>query len=214
MMCVSSVTYSIRVNGRLVGPIIPKRGLRQGDPLSPYLSIICAEGLSFFIKDAESKGLIHGSRVCRKAPTVSHLFFADDSLLFFRASLVECNQLKKLLELYKRASGQVVNFGKSGIFFSSNIPLILKDAICETLGVWQPLNTGKYLGLPSLIGRRKKEVFGHVKDKLWKYIHQWRAKMLSRGGKEVLIKAVAQSIPSYFMSTFLLPDSLLDELEK
>ena len=84
MMCVTSVRYSVLVNGSEVGPIIPKRGLRQGCPLSPYLFIICAEGLSALLRQAESSGLINSSKVCRGAPSISHLFFADDSFLFLR----------------------------------------------------------------------------------------------------------------------------------
>lgn len=70
------------MNQDLVGLIMPKRGLREGDPLSSYLYIICAEGLSTLIHDAQSKGLLHGVSVCRGAPIVSHLLFADDSFLF------------------------------------------------------------------------------------------------------------------------------------
>ena len=121
MLCVSTVRYNVLVNGREVGPIISKRGLRQGDPLSPYLFILCAEGLSSLIKRAESEGVLHGCRVSRTGPTVSHLLFADNSLFFFRASERECNVMKKLLLQYEEASGQGVNFTKSGIMFSSNV---------------------------------------------------------------------------------------------
>src|SRR3954465_8131853 len=78
MMCVTSVHYSILVNTDRVGPIQPGRGLRQGDPLSPYLFILIAEGLSALIKGAVSRGDIHGVQICREAPSVSHLLFADD----------------------------------------------------------------------------------------------------------------------------------------
>jgi hypothetical protein len=83
MMCVETVDYSVIVNGNIVGPIIPGRGLRQGDPLSPYLFIICAEGLSALIRQAEARGDIHGTKICRNAPIISHLLFADDCFLFF-----------------------------------------------------------------------------------------------------------------------------------
>ena len=89
MLCVSIVRYNVLVNGREVGPIIPKRGLRQGDPLSPYLFILCAKGLSSLIKRAESEGVLHGCRVRRTSPTVSHLFFADDIACFSSEPLRE-----------------------------------------------------------------------------------------------------------------------------
>ena len=86
MMYVTSVRYYVLMNGSEVGPIIPKRGLCQGCPLSPYLFIICAEGLSALHRQAESSGLINGSKVCRGALSISHLLFADDSFLFFKST--------------------------------------------------------------------------------------------------------------------------------
>jgi len=82
LMCITSVEYHVIFNGDRIGPIIPERGLRQGCHLSPYLYIICAEGLSEIIKNHESQGTLHGSRICRTAPSISHLLFADDSFIF------------------------------------------------------------------------------------------------------------------------------------
>lgn len=96
MMCVSTVSYKVCRNGEEVGPIVPSRGLRQGDPLSPYLFIICAEGLSSLIRNRERAGLIHGVKVARSAPTVSHLFFVDDCFLFFKATHNEARIMKSL----------------------------------------------------------------------------------------------------------------------
>lgn len=79
MHCVSTVSYCIKVNGKYSRRIYPQRGLRQGDPLSPYLFIICAEGLSAMLQKAEVEGRIQGIKVCREAPTINHLFFTDDS---------------------------------------------------------------------------------------------------------------------------------------
>ena len=75
MSCVTSVKFWVNSAGGLLGPILPSRGLRQGDPLSPYLFILCAEGLSALIRKKEVEGRIHGCRIARGAPTVSHLFF-------------------------------------------------------------------------------------------------------------------------------------------
>lgn len=82
------------------------------------------------------------------------------------------------------------------------------------LGVSVALEDSKYLGLPSLVGRSKKKVFGFIKDKVWERIQGWKSKPISRAGKLVLIKNVAQSIPSYCMSCFLLPKSLCQEIER
>ncbi|RVX23698.1 putative mitochondrial protein [Vitis vinifera] len=156
ILCVSIVSYSVSVNGELVGPFYPGRELRQGDPLSPYLFIICAEGLSSLIKQAERRGDIHGCRICRGAPRISHLLFVDDSFFFFRADAVESSTMHTIFAKYESNSGQAINFQKSG----------------------------------------------------------WQSKLLSQAGKEILIKAVGQAIPSYCMSTFLLPISLSEELQK
>lgn len=85
IMCVESVDYSVLVNGEHAGPVIPGRGLRQGDPISPYLFNICAEGFSSLIRNAEENDTISGPSICRGAPPMSHLLFVDDCFLFFKA---------------------------------------------------------------------------------------------------------------------------------
>ena len=105
----------------MIGPIIPCKGLRQGDPLSPCLFIICTKSLSFLIRRKERDGLLHGVKIAKGAPIISHLFFADDSFLFFRANINEASLIKQLLVVYGRASGQVVNFNKFSISFSANV---------------------------------------------------------------------------------------------
>nr|KYP39961.1 hypothetical protein KK1_038699 [Cajanus cajan]KYP39965.1 hypothetical protein KK1_038703 [Cajanus cajan] len=101
------------VNGEGVGPISPKRGLRQGDPLSPYLFILCAEGLSSLLRKAEARGELHEATICRGAPQVSHLLFADDCFLFCKATELECTTLRTILQQYESASGQAINLKKS-----------------------------------------------------------------------------------------------------
>lgn len=213
-MCITSVSYTIKVNNNKVGPINAKRGLRQGCPLSPYLFVICAHGLSSLMSKAEARGAIHGARVCRRAPSISHLMFADDCILFFRAEAKESNQIVEILQTFEAASGQVINLSKSGISFSRNVSPASQADISSSLGVCNPLNTGKYLGLPSLIGSKKKAIFAYLKDRLWKKIQGWNGRPISKAGREVLIKSVAQAIPAYCMQVFLLPVSLADELQR
>jgi len=88
-MCVESVGYSILVNGEQVGPIIVGHRLRQGDPISPYLFIICVEGLSTLIRDVESRGELTGTKICRREPSVSPLLFADDYFLFSKQTRIK-----------------------------------------------------------------------------------------------------------------------------
>jgi len=170
-MCVESVDYSMLVNGTQVGPIIPGRGLRQGDPLSPYLFIICAEGLSSVIRDAETRRVLTGTKVCRQAPSVSHLLFADDCFLFFKANEDQAHVMKNILSTYELASGQVISLSKSEIYCSRNFPDDLKANIIDTLGIQVVLGTGKYLGLPSMIGRDRNATFAYIKDRVWQKIN-------------------------------------------
>jgi hypothetical protein len=115
---------------------------------------------------------------------------------------------------YEKASGQAINYSKSEVYFSRNTPTNIKDQISGILGVNEVMGTGRYLGMPSMIGRNKKAMFGYLRDRMWKKIQSWSGKHLSKAGREVLVKAVAQAIPAYCMSTILLPESLGDELEK
>ena len=105
MMCVSTVSYLVLINGEPKGKIVPLRGIRQGDPISPYLFLLCTEGLSAMLKKEESEGHIKGVAICRGALRVSHLLFADDSIIFCRASIAECERVLKVSEDYERDSG-------------------------------------------------------------------------------------------------------------
>lgn len=120
--CVSSVTYSFRINNRIVGKISPIRGLRQGDPLSSFLFVLCVLGISDIINSYADNNMIHIVRVACGSPMITPLFFADDNLVFFKTFKEECNTIKSFLKYYKKASGQLINFDKSVITFSTNTP--------------------------------------------------------------------------------------------
>ena len=116
MQCISSITYSIRINGKSCGCIVPSRSLCQGDPLCPYLFLICAEGLSALIKMFVQRGFMEGVAICHGGPSISHLFFADDSLIFCKTSLEECDALQHVLKVYEESSGQQLNWAKTFIY--------------------------------------------------------------------------------------------------
>ena len=158
-------------------------------------------------------GHIRGVAICRDGPKVSHLFFANDSVLFCRATEAECNKIVEILEVYKRGSGQKINREKTNLFFNSNTPLPLQEQIQQLLGVPTIRQYEKYLGLPALVGRAKKQSFIFLKESVWKKLQEWKVKLLSQAGREVLIKAVIQAILTYTMSCFKLPKGLVRELE-
>lgn len=101
MLCVTTVSYSIGFNGTSVGPIIPKCGLRQGDHLTPYLFLLCVEGLFKSITIAAANRILSGCKLSPSAPAVTHLHFADDIFLFFKATREQSVVVKKLLNTYK-----------------------------------------------------------------------------------------------------------------
>jgi hypothetical protein len=213
-MCVESVDYSVLVNGEKVGLVIPGHGRRQGDPLSPYLFILCAEGLSSLISRVETTGDLTGTAICRGAPRVTHLLFADDCFLFFKACERQAQTMKNILSMYEAASRQSISLPKSEIYYSRNVSHVLKQSITAIMGVQAVLGTGKYLGLPSIIGRNRTTVFAFIKNRVWKKINSWSSKCLSKAGREVMIKSVLQAIPSYVMSIFLLPATIISSIEK
>ncbi|XP_074348430.1 uncharacterized protein LOC141687156 [Apium graveolens] len=133
LKCVSSVNYTITHEAREMGPVVPSRGLRQGDPLSPYLFILCAEGLSVLIRKYESNQLIKGIKICRAAPSISHLFFANDSYLFCNVDDSDALNLMELLQVFQEASGQKVNLMKSLVVYSSNVTRSCRDRVCQIL---------------------------------------------------------------------------------
>jgi hypothetical protein len=116
--------------------------------------------------------------------------------------------------MYEEASGQEINLAKSEVFFSRNLSMAAQEDLSKIMGVRHVLGTGNYLGLPSMIGRKKKEIFAYIKDRIWKRINAWRGRMLSRAGKEVMIKSVLQAIPSYIMSIYIIPSTTITEIER
>ncbi|XP_027155460.1 uncharacterized protein LOC113766368 [Coffea eugenioides] len=184
MACISSVSYSFNLNGQKVGFIKPARGIRQGDPLSPYLFILYTKGFSNLITKAVDRKILTGIKVSKDSPTVSHLFFADDSLLCCKASKKEALKIKNIIQQYGQASGQVVNFEKSAMFFAKNTPIRIRKEVSKVLDNMREAQSGKYLGLPMTIGRAKKQVFGYLKDKINSKLQGWKHKMLSQWGKE------------------------------
>ena len=212
MECITTVSYSILINGEPSQTIYPSRGLRQGDPISPYLFLLVTEGLHGLISKAATSGDIRGISICRNGPRLTHLFFADDGLLFCRASIQECTHIQTLLTTYEEASGHQLNREKTTLFFSKNTDIEIQDSIKVLLGVPKIKQYEKYLGLPSFVGKHKKASLAYIKDRIWSKLQGWKEKLLSRAGREVLLKAVIQAIPAYFMSCFKLPNTLCQEI--
>jgi hypothetical protein len=125
------------------------------------LFLICAEGLSSLLLHEEEVGGIDGLRVCRNAPSVSHLLFADDSLILMKADMNNATSLQHVLDTYCANSGQLVSLAKSSIFFSPNTHVLVRSDICEILHIDTEALSDKYLGLPAIIGANRSDCFLH-----------------------------------------------------
>ncbi|KAK3230320.1 hypothetical protein Dsin_002201 [Dipteronia sinensis] len=140
------------------------------------------------------------------------MFFVDDILLFSSASEQDCITIIRVLDDYATASGQVINFRKSAICVSKTINKNHSIRLADIIGVCLVGCHERYLGLPSFTSAKKNELFSEIKDRVWNKIKGWNSKLLSIGGKEILIKAVIQATPTYTMSLFRIPKSLTKEI--
>ena len=213
MQCISTVTYSFLINGLPREKVVPSRGIRQGDPLSPYIFIMCSEVLSGLCNRAQEEGSLQGLQVARGCPRISHLLFADDTMFFLQANKNNCKALQSILNRYELASGQTINKEKSAITFSRKAPAELKDMVKQELQIQKEGGVGKYLGLPEQFGRRKRDLFATILDRIQQKARGWSTKFLSSAGKLVMIQSVLSPIPSYSMTCFKLPVSLCKRIQ-
>ncbi|KAH9780472.1 hypothetical protein KPL71_008088 [Citrus sinensis] len=165
------------------------------------------------LQRAKEKIVIYGLKF-NKDITISHLLFADDNLIFTRASEYDCMHLKIIFECYAAASGQLFNYDKSSMFFSGNITNGVIMAIKNIFQLNVVSRHEKYLGLPSMVGRKRSGFFNDIKLRVSSKIVSWQHKFFLCGGKEVLIKVVAQAVPGYAMSVFKIPVSICMDIQR
>lgn len=135
-------------------------------------------------------------------------------MVFCKATEEECLNLSHILTTYQKASGQEVNYSKSAISFGKGISSIDQSRISKIFGITKTGGFGKYLGLPEQIGKRRKEAFHFIVQRIKNKMDSWYSRFLSPAGKEVLLKAVITALPTYTMSCFLLPKMLIQEITK
>ena len=214
MSCISSSTLSILVNGESLDPFLPSRGIRQGDPLSPYIFILCMEYLVCLILFKVFLGNWSDVKTSRDGPSFSHFFFADDLILFAKATKKNCLAIQKFLNVFCTSSGQKVNSEKSKIFFS---PLTKDDNINFIeieLGIRRSMDFGKYLGVPITTDGWNKRAFDFILDKVCARLSGWKVKSLSLAGCMTLITSVTSSVPTHLMQCTLLPSRICNELDR
>jgi hypothetical protein len=174
MTCVSSVHYGVRFNGTALSPFCPSQGLWQGDLLLPYLFLLVADYLSVLMKHYESQGLISGMKVSRRAPSISHLLFSDDSLLFFKLDDGQAVQVRELLSTFEKGTGQKLSPAKCSILVCHNVDDTLVNQVKQALGVERSEFDAKYLGLPMPEGRMRWGIFQSIEERFVKRIVDWK----------------------------------------
>ncbi|XP_019152396.1 PREDICTED: uncharacterized protein LOC109149189 [Ipomoea nil] len=214
MHCVESAEMSILWEGNKLERFKPERGVRQGDSISPYLFVLCIERLGHIITEAVTQGSWKGIKVSRNGPSISHLFFADDMVLFAEANESQICTIMNCLDRFCKSSGQKVNKIKSNIFFSKNVCREDVHKIATIAGIPATDDLGRYLGVPSLHGRITKEHYRSILDRVQSKLEGWKTRFLSLAGRQVLTQSVLNAIPSYAMQTMFLPKGVCDAIDK
>ncbi|XP_013589029.1 uncharacterized protein LOC106404232 [Brassica napus] len=124
----------------------------------------------------------------------------------------ECDEVMKIVRKYGKASGQCINFDKSSLHFGKRVNATTRHEIKDALGIQNEGGMGSYLGIPEDISGSKCKLFAFLRDKLMHRVNGWTGRWLSKGGKEVLIKSILLALPTYVMSTFLLPLEICENL--
>jgi hypothetical protein len=201
---------AILLNGVPGNWINCKQGLQQGDPLSPYLFITVADVLQKLILHACDNDLLaHPLSPHLPCPVLQ---YADDTLIILKASTQAAHNLKKILHDFATATGLSINFDKTTLV-PMNIDTALADSIATILGTSISSFPQKYLGLPLSATKLPASAFQPIIDSCDRYLAGWCATLLSKGGRLVLLSAVLDSLPTYFMSSFLIPMSVLKAID-
>ncbi|CAL5367336.1 unnamed protein product [Camellia sinensis] len=211
--CVSTPRVSILVNGSPTHEFSPQRGLRQGDPLSPFLFNLVAEGLNILLNRALNLGILHGVSVGVNGVLLSHLQFADDSIFFCKADLDQVVIVKRLLRCFEVLSGLRINYHKSVVCGVGLHDECLNE-IASLLNCQVQRLPLKFLGLPLGANPGRKSTWKPVLDNIRSRLSGWKRKMLSFAGRLTLIKSVLSSLPVYYLSLFKMPEGVAREIEK
>eukprot|EP00253_Pinus_taeda_P004936 PITA_04936 len=208
---IKSTKFSILVNGSPSEPFSPSRGIRQGDPLSPFLFVILMEGLSRLIHKARDEGKIKGLHPLHSIPATKRQQFVDDTMLHGTPIVKEVVAFKNILDLFSKASGMEINHAKSTIFFF-NTHLAIQKHLSNILGFRRGSLPSKYLGAPLTTKPWQKIHWEKILAKMEKRCKHWTHRALNFAGRLVLTKAILQAIPQYLLSTMPAPNGVLQKI--
>lgn len=151
------------------------------------------------------RGGIHGFSLCRRSPSLTHLLFVEDSLLFCRSNVEECQKVLEVLQVYEMSSGQQINKAKTTVFFSKSTKEDWRESIKNTLGVTEIWHYEKYLELPSLVGRNKNSSFNYIKEHVWQKLQRWEEKLLFLSRARDINQGGCPSNPHLYHELFQAP---------
>ncbi|WOL17301.1 hypothetical protein Cni_G26092 [Canna indica] len=208
----SSVSFACLVNGRLSSFFHSNRGIRQGDPLSPYLFVLTAHVLTCLIDKAVQSGKLTPFKIRNAAP-VSHLLFADDILLTFRANPNSLDSVKKIFKDFEKFTGLSVNFEKSSIFYPKSTSRECIAHISSIMNIRAGSFPFKYLGTQIFPRRPPNQIQKQLVDSINAKLSTWQAKFLSQAGRLVLIKSVLSSMPLHSLAVTWASSSTIDKIE-
>lgn len=211
--CISTTSLSFFINGAPTAKIFPQKGLRQGDPISPFLFNIVVEVLNILMENATEEGYIRGIKVGREGVIISHLQFADDTIFFCNNDLEEILNIKRLLRWFQHMSGLKINFEKSMLCGVKVQDQTVQD-LANILGCKEGKLPMKYLGLPLGANPNRLQTWQLVIDAVKKKLKPWKRRHISIGGRCTLIKSTLGNLPVYYMSIFRMPVAIANIIEK
>ncbi|XP_057795996.1 uncharacterized protein LOC131012095 [Salvia miltiorrhiza] len=209
----TSARLSILYNGKLYGYFGCSRGVRQGDPLSPILFGIAEDVLSALFRNCVTSGHLTPMTMTRSQFFPTHLLYADDILVFCKASVRNAKTIKKILDYYSWISGQTCSSEKSHIYFSAKVHAVTKRSILRDLNFVNGVAPFTYLGVPIFDGRVRASYFRPIHDRILAKFSRWRGRLLSMAGRLCLVKSVIQSSITHSMMVYKWPRSLLKDLD-
>ena len=209
--CLESSSISVLVNGSPTEEFKPSRGLRQGDPMAPFLFLVVAEGLASLVRQASKQNMLTGVKVGRKEITCSMLQFADDTFFLCEDSFRNVFTIKTILRCFKLVFGLKINFHKSKLA-GINVDRFTLETYAKTLNCNTMRILFKYLGLEVGGNPRKVQFWKPVVNKVSARLSTWKGRCLSMAGRICLIKLVFTSIPLFYLSFFKAPVSICERI--
>ncbi|CAN1159647.1 LINE-1 retrotransposable element ORF2 protein [Linum perenne] len=205
-VCLSTARFSVNINGGSCGYFEAKKGVRQGDPLSPILFVIIMEVLHALL--ARIGDMLPYHPRCKKL-RIRHVCFADDLLIFTNGSVQGISVIYQVLHSFYKLTGLKVNPSKTELFCSVSVPRTIIDQMVHISEFKEGSLPVKYLGVPLISGSLKAINCQVLVDRITARIQSWRAKSLSYAGRAQLIEFVLFSMSYYWMNVFLLPKKVI-----